>query len=349
MILIDRDRERDTEFGEKWDEYVLRSSSTTFYHLYGWKRVLARTFGFSPFYILHVGRGGEPDGILPLFLMTDVLGRRYLVSNPFSNFAGVCADSPDVAEELLATGTDLARRLGVQYVELRQLASRLHQDLPTKDSFVTFYLDLADSAEAAWKGLSSRTRGKVRKSERAGVRAFIGRDWLDDFFEVYAEHITFLGTPIFPLNFFRNLFDEFPERTEVIVLRLDGKPISGMFLFKFKEVIAEPWASTLRAYSRIYANAHLYWKAVEYAINSGFKHFDFGRSTVDAGTYQFKLLWGARPVPLYYQYVLNRAREIPHVDAHENKYQLAIEVWKRLPTKLAIRLGPQVVRYLPEL
>ena len=349
MILVDRKRDSDSAFQEKWDAFVQAFSGTTFYHLYGWKKVLAKTFDFRPYYLMYVNGKKEVDGILPLFLMKNVSGGRFLVSNPFANFAGLSVRTEAAAGKLLQAAKSLAQRLNAHYVEFRHLGKAVAADLPTKTSFVTLYLDLAHDVESAWKRLSSRNRGKIRKAERAGVQLFIGKEYLDDFYCVYVENITRLGTPVFPKIFFANLLKEFPEETELIVLKHRGRPISGMFLFRFKDIIAEPWVSTLRAYGKIYANNYLYWKAIEYAIRGGFKTFDFGRSTVDTGTYHYKQQWGARPVPLYYQYFLHRAKNIPQVDAKENKYQFAIDLWKRIPTKVAIHIGPHLVRYLPEL
>jgi hypothetical protein len=49
------------------------------------------------------------------------------------------------------------------------------------------------------------------------------------------------------------------------------------------------------------------------------------------------------------QYYLNKTRKIPEVSAHNNKYQMAINVWKTLPMPVANILGPRLIRYLPEL
>jgi|Deesub1362B_J571_1020462.scaffolds.fasta_scaffold01903_4 FemAB-related protein (PEP-CTERM system-associated) len=348
MVKIDCQFHHSEDFKEEWDRFVERCPEATFYHLFGWRHVLQRTFGFKPYYLAHYS-GGKMDGILPLFLMTDILGRRYLVSNPFANFAGVCATNASAVKNLLREAKALGEKLGVQYVELRQLDQHVKFDLPVRDRFVTLYLELPGDAEAAWKDLSSRNRGKIRKAIKAGLTVHVGKKYVKDFFAVYSENITRLGTPIFPLRFFQNLLEVFPEETDILVLKLDGRPVAGMFLFKFKEVISEPWVSTLRSVSKIYANNFLYWKAIEYACQKGFRWFDFGRSTINTGTYTYKIRWGAKPRPLYYYYLLVRGREIPQVDAVDNKYEVAISLWKRLPIGLARYAGPLLVKYLPEL
>ncbi len=332
-----------------WDDFVEAHPRATMYHLVGWKTVFETVFRYRPFYLLAVHDGGKIEGILPMFQMTDIFGRKYLVSNPFSNFAGVCANTPEAENALVDHAMKIAGEMGVQYVEFRQLQSRLNHDLPSKDSFVTLMLKLPASSDAVMKSLSSRNRNKIRKAEKSQFEIDFGMKYLEEFYGIYAKNLRHLGTPVFPLAMFKAVAQVFASRVELLVLKLQGRPVSGMFLFKFKKMISEPWVASLREYNKIYVNNFLYWQAIDYACRHGFEFFDFGRSTIDAGTYVFKAQWGAEPKPLCYQYYLNKARTVPIVDAVNNKYQIAIDIWKRLPLAFTNFVGPKLVRYLPEL
>jgi FemAB-related protein (PEP-CTERM system-associated) len=339
-----------TDNETRWDQYVLNSEHANFYHLLGWKRVFQQTFGYQQHYLLALADSGAVEGVLPMLRMTDIFRRKYLVSNPFSNFAGLCADSAAVAQGLLTAAAEEVSAAGAQYAEFRQLEHRLQiGNLPAKESFVTLMLNLSEDPEEIWNAISSRNRGKVRKAEKGGLVPDFGMKYLKAFHQVYSVNLRHLGTPIFPLRMFERVAEEFGDRVELLVLKLDGQVVSGMFLFKFKKMISEPWVASLREYNRIYINNYLYWQAIKYACNEGFEIFDFGRSTVDTGTYEFKLQWGAKPIPLYYHYHLNKAKQIPVVDAKDNKYQRAIDLWKKLPQALTDFAGPRLVRFLPEL
>jgi FemAB-related protein (PEP-CTERM system-associated) len=333
----------------QWDDFVEHHPRATMYHLVGWKTVFESVFNYRSFYLLAMNDRGEIEGILPMFQMADIFQRKYLVSNPFSNFAGVCANTPDTESALVEQAIKIAGEINAQYVEFRQLESRLNHDLPGKDSFVTLMLKLPASSDAVMKSLSSRNRNKIRKAEKSNFETDLGMHYLDEFYDIYGKNLRHLGTPVFPLAMFKAVAQIFASRVELLVLKLNGKPVSGMFLFKFKKMISEPWVASLREYNKIYVNNFLYWQAIDYACRHGFEIFDFGRSTIDAGTYVFKAQWGAEPVPLRYQYHLNKARAIPIVDAVNNKYQIAIDIWKRLPLAFTNFVGPKLVRYLPEL
>jgi hypothetical protein len=108
-----------------------------------------------------------------------------------------------------------------------------------------------------------------------------------------------------------------------------------------------PWASSDRRYDRLAPNMLLYSSVLEYACQQGCKVFDFGRSTVDTGTYRFKEQWGAKPLPLYWYYWLKDDRPLPELNPNNPRYRLAISLWRNLPLPIANVLGPHIVKYLP--
>ena len=65
------------------------------------------------------------------------------------------------------------------------------------------------------------------------------------------------------------------------------------------------------------------------------------------GTFKFKEQWGAQPVPLHWEYKLCQGTELPNIGPTNPKFQLAIELWKRLPLSVATRLGPGIVKGIP--
>ena len=59
-------------------------------------------------------------------------------------------------------------------------------------------------------------------------------------------------------------------------------------------------------------------------------------------------MWMCGPLeqPLFYEYFLVRATEIPNVNPLNPKYRLLIELWRRLPLWAHRRLGPLLARNL---
>ena len=94
-------------------------------------------------------------------------------------------------------------------------------------------------------------------------------------------------------------------------------------------------------------NMLLYWEVIKYTIQQGFSHFDFGRSTIDSGTYRFKQQWGAQMKQLYWHYWLSDGQEIPQLSPSNAKYKLAIAAWKKMPVFMTTLIGPGIVKNLP--
>ena len=74
--------------------------------------------------------------------------------------------------------------------------------------------------------------------------------------------------------------------------------------------------------------------------------FDFGRSTVDSGTFAFKKKWGARPEPVVWPYYLRKGNA-DDMRPDNGKYDRMINIWRRLPVGLTRVIGPAIVRRIP--
>ena len=78
-----------------------------------------------------------------------------------------------------------------------------------------------------------------------------------------------------------------------------------------------------------------------------FFEINFGRSTVDSGTYRFKKQWGAVPRQLRWYYWLPEGASIPTLNQSNPKFELAIRAWQRMPLWCANLVGPRILRNLP--
>ena len=212
------------------------------------------------------------------------------------------------------------------------------------------FLKLDGVAGSIWKNkIRGKTRNQIRKAIKSGLTVDFGEKHFDDFYNVLSINHRDFGTPLHKKVFFRKVLEEFSGKSGIIVVKLKKKVIAGMLYIRYRKVFSEPWASSLREYNKLCPNNLLYWEAIKYASENRFEYFDFGRSTINCGTYNYKKQWGAEPVQLNYKYFLNRADKIPVVNAHDNRYQTAINIWKKLPLPVANVIGNKVIRYLPEL
>ncbi len=328
-----------------WDRFVSEHPQATGYHAWAWRHVFERALGHEAIYLIARGDGrGDMAGVLPLVLIDGLLFGRTLTSLPFVNYGGVVAASDEAAQALLDAASDLARTRRCRHVELRHIA-RQFPALPCKQHKVTMLLDLELSG---WDRLDRKVRNQIRKAQKSELSVEVGgADLVDPFYAVLARNMRDLGTPVLARNVFVEVLRVFPDRARLHVIRLHGVPVAAGLSFQTHRTIEVPWASSVRDYNNLCSNHLLYWSIIEFARARGCTVLDFGRSTRGEGTYKFKEQWGARAVPLHWEYQLSSGSVVPNASPTNPKFRFAIELWRRLPLAVANRLGPPIVRTIP--
>lgn len=328
-----------------WDDYLARRGGSL-YHDRRWRGLIESLFGHETHYWLARDAHGAPVGLLPLVRLRSRLFGDYLVSMPYFNYGGALGDSPEIEAELMQTAARRARALGVRHIEFRDAAPR--GDWPVRRDKVAMLLELPREPEALWQALGSKLRAQVRRPLKEGAQAIHGGvELLDEFYVVFSRNMRDLGTPVYPRSFFAAIAERFAEALSIVVVRLGGRPAAAGFLLGHGRQLEIPWASSLSEYNRLGVNMLLYWRALERAVEQGYGVFDFGRSSIDAGTYRFKKQWGARPAQLYWHYWLGDGAHLPDLTPGNPRYRLAVSAWRKLPLPLANRLGPRIVKNLP--
>lgn len=330
-----------------WDTFTSSQQNCTAYHLYRWKRIIEKSFGHVGHYLAAVDDRGDWLGVLPLIHMRSMLFGSFFVSVPFVNYGGILSADQEAIDALLTEAECLRQRFGASHVELRNIGTGL-ADLPTRRHKVTMILELAKTADEQWKLFNAKLRNQIRKPEKSGLTVELGHiELLDSFYDVFARNMRDLGTPVYDKRFFRIILDELSDSSAIIAVRHQGDVIAAGIAAWHGETIEIPWASSIADYKQFCPNNMLYWEAIRFAIDKGFRKFDFGRSTPDEGTYNFKKQWGAEPVPLYWQYLLPEAEILPELNPKNPKYEFAIKIWQKLPVGLTRLIGPSIVRNIP--
>lgn len=328
----------------RWDRFVLACPSATFFHRAAWQGIIERVFRH-PTHFLYAERDGVIEGVLPLAHVKSLLFGNGLVSLPFAVYGGVAASGDEAADRLEAEAQAIARQLGVQHLELRNIVPR-HADWPAQDLYVTFRKEILPDEEANMLAIPRKQRAMVRKGIKNGL---IGQldSGVDRFFALYADNVHRHGTPALPKGYFQALREAFGDDCEVLtVVAPDGRPLSSVLSFYFRDEVLPYYAGDDVAARDLAANDFKYWDLMRRACARGLKVFDYGRSKVGTGPYAFKKNWGFEPQPLHYEYCLYKRDSVPQNNPANAKYRLFIEAWRRMPIGLANWLGPHIVRNL---
>ncbi|WP_079433465.1 FemAB family XrtA/PEP-CTERM system-associated protein [Zoogloea sp. LCSB751] len=328
----------------RWNEFVFACPDATFFHRIEWRDLMQRIFRHRTHYLL-AERSGNIVAVLPLVEVKSALFGHAITSLPFAVYGGVAGSDADAVGALEAAAEVLAQKAGVQHLEYRNLSER-HPEWPRQDLYVTFRKEIQADDEANMQAIPRKQRAMVRKGIKNGLRSAIDSS-ADRFFALYSDNVLRHGTPALPKKFFEALLQVFGKDCDIMTVTTDdGKLLSSVLTFYFRDEILPYYAGDDVAARDLAANDFKYWELMRHAVARGCRIFDYGRSKVGTGPYNFKKNWGFEPVPLSYEYRLFKRDSVPQNNPMNPKYRAFIALWKRLPIGVANRLGPVLVRNL---
>jgi len=329
-----------------WDQFVRSHHGTSFYHLFGWKKINEDNFGHKTFYLAAM-REQRIVGIFPLVFINSLLFGKILSSMPFVNYGGICAEDAEAEGALIEEAKKITQTYGIRYLEIRSIR-KLEFSLPTSEHKISMTLSLDSDPDTLWNGFKSKHRTNIRRVYKEGISVKQGGvELLNDFYQILSESWKSLGTPIYRKSYFHNLFDVFGDAVGIFVTELHGKPIAVAFNGYFKDTVEGMWAGSLQEHRHLQPNYVLYWEMMKDSCEKGFLHYHLGRSTAGSGAEEFKKKWNAIPQQLYWQYYLHKSEQIPQLNVGNPKFQLAIKAWQKLPTPVTQWIGPLVSKYIP--
>lgn len=326
-----------------WDLFVQNCPTATFFHRAGWQFVMERAFGHKTWF-LYAEADGKIKAILPLAEIKSKWFGHILCSLPFCVYGGIAATSDDASAVLDQAAQKLASRLGVDHLEYRNLCVR-HPDWLYKNLYVTFRKTLHPLVEQNFLDIPRKQRAMVRKGMASGLQSVIDFD-VDRFYQAYSSSVHRLGTPTFSKNYFKILLQVFGDNCEIVSVCRGKETIGSVLVFYFRDHVLPYYGGGMEAARTLGGNDFMYWEVMRLACERGFRVFDFGRSKLGTGSFNFKKNWGFSPQSLNYEYQLHGAKNIPDNNPLNPKYAFLINAWRKLPLRVANAIGPHVVRHL---
>lgn len=330
-----------------WNDYVERHPRATAYHRAKAVGIGHRAFGLNTTF-LTAYEGQSIVGILPLVEQSSRLFGRFLVSLPFVTYGGILAEDAGIALALADRAASEAKVRNVDHVELRHTAPLPDAGLAERLDKVSMILELPDSEQALAKQLGAKLRSQIRRGERENLEfLWGGSELIPDFYRVFAPAMHALGTPVYPKRFFEVVYDALNDLSDILVVKMKGEPHAVALLVRHGKTMEVPWAVASPQAKHRSVNMRMYWELLTHSIRKGAKAFDFGRSTIDSGTYNFKAQWGAEPNQLHWHYWLPEGAPVPTLNQSNPKYARAAAMWRKMPLWCANWIGPHIVRNLP--
>ncbi|MCI0550653.1 MAG: GNAT family N-acetyltransferase [Anaerolineae bacterium] len=290
------------------------------------------------------------DGWLALVRVRHPIFGDYLTTSPFGSYGGFAYSSIASRDALLEKARELANDLGVEYVNLRFEAGEetSPESWIQQPIYATYRAELLPDPEQLMHTYSSDHRNHIRKSLKKGFSIKFGHlDLLDDAYEGLARSMHELGSPYHNKNYLRAMAESLGKNLEFAVMYDSHGELAGAGVFIFQDdVVTNLHANILRHFRSDYAGEFLYWSVIERYCRMGFKVFDLGRSLIGSGNETFKMKWKPRKQLLAYWYALTPGHALPELNQKNPKFQMAIWIWKRLPSFAVRLLGPFLIKGL---
>tara|TARA_R110002072_G_scaffold1369_2_gene11215 strand:+ start:23930 stop:24961 length:1032 start_codon:yes stop_codon:yes gene_type:complete len=323
----------------KWDEFA--STKGTFFHLSTWLKVIQATYRFEPNYYLWE-QDGCIGGILPAFRVKRPFAGYALISNPFSVSAGPLTMDPGDQIEFVDAIAKQATAAGINYIELRDVDRDIELDVNegwvSEHQFATFEKQLTPSEEDNFLAIPNRQRAVIRKADAMGLTLDQHRD-IKRFLSVYATSLRDLGTPIYPARYFEALLNFFPAQTSLFSVKHQECDLSSVLCFNFNNRLMPYYGGGTRLARNFHSYPWMYWQLMKHGLALDQNVFDFGRSPIDSGAYQFKKNLGFTPRKMKYCY-LSINGNLPDLTPNSAVVKHLTSVWRHLPLPLTKTLGP---------
>ncbi|MDG1498479.1 MAG: FemAB family PEP-CTERM system-associated protein [Planctomycetota bacterium] len=346
------------------DAFVHGHKSGSFFHLSHWSRVVQRVFGHRRRDLIAFGgdKGEDIVGVLPLMQSPRVFGGSNLISVPFAVYGGPIGETPEIELALVEAAEKLGKDLGVGRVEMRTrepLSFEATEDRPGLEGelpklsegslYVTFECDLPEKPEDVLAGMPKKARAEARKARtKHGLELAQGRWYVDDLFRLFLRNKHQLGSPCMPPRLFTELLNEFGTDAEVHLVRQGKVALAAVMTFRYGDTLLAYYAGTAEGADREFSASNFMYMALqEWAVERGYKKFDFGRSRRDSGAMSFKKRQGFEPQELHYRYLLLKDRALPSFTPSNPKTAILRDTWTKLPVPLVQWLSSHIARYLP--
>jgi FemAB-related protein (PEP-CTERM system-associated) len=330
----------------KWDEFVRQHPQGSEFHLTAWKKTIEEIFGYRSCCALAT-EDTAVRGVLPLFCVQNLIVGKVLISSPFAVYGGILADSPESREALYEYVRNLGKELKVGHIDLRNAYPEQCLGMPNVSRYVTFTRPVPSTEEELLGSIHKKTRNMVRKALKSPFSTRRQTDDYQAFEDLHSKNLRRLGTPNFPASLFPALLKNFAGMIDIREVVLEDRVVAASMNFYFRERMHTYYAASDGRYLHLAPNDYMYFDQLRWAGTNGYRTYDFGRSKLSTGTFEFKRHWGGIVRELPYEVLLVNRKDMPNYSPTNPKFHIAIKVWQNLPLSVTRALGPSLVRLFP--
>jgi CelD/BcsL family acetyltransferase involved in cellulose biosynthesis len=293
-----------------WLAFVSSCPAALPYHHPAWARLLADCYRYPAFALVQAGPdGGIRAGLPCLEVKAPWGGGRRWVSLPYTDVCPPLTAAGYAQPELVVELDTVRKDAGVAAVEIRDA---LHGPGAFSDGVTawTHTLELDPDPQVVLRSFHrSQVQRNLARAERSGLVVAWGerrQALVDDFYRLHLLTRQRLGVPVQPGRFFRLLWERIiePGLGRVLVAYASGTPVAAAVFLTWNGTMVYKYGASDAAHWSRRPNHLLFWTAIRWACENGYRRFDFGRTDqASASLREFKRYWGTREQELVYSVI----------------------------------------------
>jgi hypothetical protein len=246
--------------------------------------------------------------VLPLMASRGVASGTRLRSLPVVPHSGPVGTSVEAEAALIGAACRLADERGAT-VTINSRTAGYGDHLPelrvaTKNpTWITPMPADADEMRRGWKKTSNNLFRSIAKAEKAGVRVRegSGREDLRTFYDLYLatmrrhrslprawKQMTLDQSILGPSGVFR-----------LFIAEHESRPVAAAIFHAYRDTVDLLYNGSDESARDLRPNFALYWHAMSWAIENGFRRFDWGEAQEGGPLSRFKAQWSAEAVADY--------------------------------------------------
>ena len=313
---------------------------------YDYLRILSATYGHKLYFAKQYSNDIVTH-ILPFTVVTNPILGKKIVSLPFDGSYGdvICIGKGDPVLELYQEVLNYAEKNGIIYIEIRTRDPNHYilsnMGFSKNISMIISEINLSQIKDNNY--LHRKKRSSLHISKVKGLSVSISSDICDlkTFYKIMSINMRNYGTPMYPYAYFKNMWDEFFPKGELILIKSEykGKMIGGLLLLFGQHTSIIKYSSALSKYFFTRPYAAMNWTAIDFCIQHGCEYLNMGTSfSNDDGLVAAKKGFGADSLPLV-AYTYDYKRKTKSLMQLQKRYGFLIKMWKFQPLFTSQLLG----------
>lgn len=288
---------------DEWQKVVDKCKYATFFHTPVWSRIFVETYTKMK---IATRKFVFDDGSIVILPLVKAKTRMGLLSSYFSNAAGTYGgwiSKKDLSEKQIE---EMIKWIDKNLKNLTWRINPFDEKLQninisnTQEDF-TQYLDLKQGFDSIYKSWTKGHSSAARKARKEGIlikQADLWEDW-QKYFEIYQDSIKRWGNGVsskYPIELFKNLFQEQSKNTKLWLAYFEEKPIAGALCFYHNYHTVYWHGAALENYFSKKPSNLLQYEVIKNACENNYWWYDFNSSGGHEGVVKFKKSFGAEKI-----------------------------------------------------